>query len=457
LTGLKLPPVISLAQHWSELVGKPAPADSKSQQRSDSNKKRDELIARKLEAAGYVCREKIKEDVFDVPLDGSAHQLVAKKGEMRPKRWMVFYQHQAAIGREINRRLHIVMNGMGQDYKGRALSRYVRMGVVSFGFVELNEQTGRALAKLRAIVRKAGKKLDEYGVELLFSNVEFPLVRDTNGQVWLNLHSHILSYYSKILGADGVHELNEAIREIAERGGGKRYFHDAGAVKKLDELTKYMVKGDVAEDGDADDAEEHEMLVSGARRIGMMELTSAETALLHRAVFRRNRFMPYGRAKQLWNLLENGRTVEEIDESTGEILTRKQTLKIAPCGKNDDGSRKLMLTPKFPREAKAQYGQEPGPRTNIVLGTAIRAVERPDGTRELVGCVRVMSPTLPLDELVQRRRLFKLVELHERLMAAARARQGASLSIKDTPTVKFSRDRQNGSRTGPPLRLAVVA
>lgn len=449
---LPVPRVVDLSTVWSSLIGKQVGDSDEAQNRIEINKRLDNLIARKLEAGGVNCRKESAERIVDLPLDGGMPIVVREIGDKQIARRQIFYSHQATIGREVKKRLDLLFQQLPPHQK-----KHVRMGVLSAGWVPLS-QLAETISDLRKLVRTVSKIMTKYEVELIFSNVEAPMLRHTNGDVLLNLHSHTLAIYHRYLG-NSIEDMNSEIVEASARILKKRYWHDSGRVRNLEELVKYSSKGDPAPDDNEEDAGRQ-----NATKIGVEELTVAETVDLHNGWARRNRFTPHGRAKQLWQMLDRGILVNKEDE-LGFIQARAEKMKIASLGKGDDGNRQLALTPRFPREIAPEYAKNCNEPTNIVLGTTIRAVKR-DGVRRLIGCLRVMNPHGDVHAVITHRKLFKLLELHKSILEsilareALAAREAGAISIQDTKSVNFRVGTAAVPESGaviPPQKLSLVA
>lgn len=449
---LPRPATVDLNEVWTALVGKIVKADEKASTRIEMNRRLDAIIARKLEAGGVACRKEAATAIVDFPLDGSNPITVREKGALENRRWQIFFGHQAAVGRETKKRLELLSQQLGKKAK------YIRMGVLSYGWVPLSE-VKTAIATLRKLVSQVEKIMRRYDVELLFSNIEAPLMRDDDSVVLVNLHSHILRLDHRALGSELI-EMNEQIRKQASRTVNKDYFHDAGKVENLDELTKYVSKGDPAPGDDEDEGDNLER--QGARKIGIEELTVSETVAWAAGMHRVKRFKPHGRAKNIWKMLDLGVTTMEEDD-LGCMMLKTRKMKIASLGKNmDTGKRKLVLTPKWAVELRPDYRKNCDAAANIILGTTIRAVASEDGNQRLVGCLRVMAPSGSFANIVEHRKLGYVVELHQRVLSTALEEQAreAGLSMKHNKPVNFRSDisAQPGiGAANPPPRFSLVA
>lgn len=426
-----MPATTDLKGVWSALVGKVVVPDPEAEKRVEINRRLDTIIARKLEAGGVACRKEAATAIVDFPLDGSAPITVRKKGDLENRRWQIFFGHQSAVGRETKKRLELLAQQLGKKAK------YIRMGVLSHGWVPLTE-IKPAIGQLRKLVSQTEKIMHDYDVELLFSNIEAPLMRNDDGVVLVNLHSHLLRLDHRALG-DALLEMNERIRRQAAKTVDKEYFHDAGKVESLDELTKYVSKGDPAPGDDEDEGDD--LGRQGARKIGVEELTVEETVAWATGMHRVKRFKPHGRAKAIWKMLDVGITTTEQND-LGETVQKTRRMKIASLGKDKDGGRrKLVLTPRWAAELRPDYGKECSEPKNIIMGTSIRAVAAADGQQRLVGCLRVMAPAGTLQAIVNRRKLGYLVALHKRVLAANLALEDqareAAPSIRDNRPLNF--------------------
>ena len=335
------------------------------------------------------------------------------------------------------------------------------MGVLSHGWLRLDELRA-GITAIHTLMRRVSKILEKYDSELLFHNIEAPLMRDEDGFVCVNLHTHFLRLDHSALG-ERVIKLNEELRAASKKIVDKEYFYDAGKIENFEELTKYMTKGEVAPDEDID-SEDRER--EGARKIGIEELTVCETVALHIALSRKNRFTPHNRARALWRLIDRGMPIESEKED-GQVNQSFFKMKIASLGKNKAGRRVLALTPRFARELMPEYAKAADQPRNIVLGTTIRAIADASGNNRLVGCLRVLAPSGSLHQIVDYRKLHKILEIHQRAFSANLALESAEGvareargSMEHNKSVNFSDVIGVNTESDPPpsiTRLSLVA
>jgi len=114
----------------------------------------------------------------------------------------------------------------------------LRMLVVSGGWVPLEGYREHHRAHCRRISKMAAlPALRAAGVEVLYYNVENTIQRDDDGQVMLNLHSHILIRSTRRLGKKKWRALMDCLKRHFPKG----YVHDS-PIREPAEVVKYVFK-----------------------------------------------------------------------------------------------------------------------------------------------------------------------------------------------------------------------
>jgi len=137
----------------------------------------------------------------------------------------------------------------------------LRMLVVSAGWCPLPSYRKHHKAHTRRMSKFAShRKLKDFGIELLFYNVENTIHRDDDGMAMMNLHCHVLFRSNRYLGKKKWAEFLDFAKGYFPKG----YVHDS-KIGKANEVVKYCFKPAEFEQLTDDELAELFHQVSGGR------------------------------------------------------------------------------------------------------------------------------------------------------------------------------------------------
>lgn len=272
---MRLPRRITDEKLWGALVGREVGRDGyiEDQSRARVLREQSQDIAGRLAGQGIELRDTSRALVFI----GACSGLIDKKA--------ISYRNSNLLPEVQSRNVHTVMREL-QCFMDHQDARKMRMLTVSAGWVPLIHYKREHQALLRRISKYFRRRVViEAGIEPIFYNVENTIKRGDDGQIYLNLHSHILIRAGRYLGR----EKWAAFLEDARGWFPKGYVHDS-PLKKAAEVVKYVFKPSEFE-----------------------KLEGWELALLAVQCHRQKFFHPVGRFK-LWRrkLKEEGLRVKRV-------------------------------------------------------------------------------------------------------------------------------------------------
>lgn len=224
---LTLPPSIPLALLWEQRIGVETPRDAWVDQQSKARVLREQSddLARRLEAHGILA--------FDTSRDLAIVGLVSESSEqIRPYRNVNFLPAvQSKNKREMLKSVSYWMDITPVNQR--------RMWVLSWGWVPAADLREAAKALARAVSRlSADPEMHQARLELVLRSTEFTVQRDEQGNLFWNLHAHLLLRARKFLGSARWNELRD---KMAERYSPKKYINDS-PIADAAEVVKYNFK-----------------------------------------------------------------------------------------------------------------------------------------------------------------------------------------------------------------------
>jgi hypothetical protein len=402
------------------------------------------MIARRLAEGGIdPYYGETDDSISVVPLiEGSVPTVIRARGVRRLHDWMIFFGAQGAVARKWRAQLE----SWKQDT--RIQTKQLRMGVFSAGWIQLDELAAK-IRTLRLLLRRVAqdRKLRRWGVNLIFGNMETVMWRQCTGAVRAHLHSHIGLRCRRYLGPRVWRMVLARLRQLNTLKPGQ--YHDAGYIRNFEELTKYMTKATSPMEVDAAES------ASGARRIGLLNLSTSELVAYHKGILGCKRFMAYGELKKYRSRLDKARvvtrTTRRIDNlETGESIdkTVEQATRVQLA--RDSATGRWKLFEGWPRDLRPEYDKKPSEREDIVLGLTFLALRAADGVLRLAPALRMLNMTgATVEALCERRGLEHLLKEATALWRARIQAEEATASKKHTSGLSCSTVDQSDHTSGP--------